>query len=97
MGNCIIARLILPLSQTIRVVAYLMTAIAMSIAFAGVDDATPIPASSGTSSVSDARPSTDPPEGMVWIPGGELTRGSPDSDTLAHAVSSDGGWRLLDG
>ncbi len=46
-----------------------------------------------------AQQQADRPDGMIWIPGGVFTMGSPDSDRLsqaverpAHAVSVDGFW-----
>lgn len=48
-----------------------------------------------TETLPDRRPVGDPPEGMVWVPGGEFTMGSDHhypEEAPAHRVAVDGFW-----
>ena len=78
-----------------------VVATAMALSKNGEDPVrTPLKDRGANTAVNElAQPAAQKPDGMVWIPGGEFTMGSLNSDSLsqalekpAHAVKVDGFW-----
>ena len=83
-------KLVLRKAGTLAVVGLVLAVVATAMAMSknGEDPVrTPLKDHGANANVNEhAQPRTKKPDGMVWIPGGDYTMGSPNSDGLSHAV-----------
>jgi sulfatase modifying factor 1 len=76
-------------ATTVAVVGLVLAVVATALAMSnmGRESFSATPTDHGANAnLNDVQPLAKKTDGMVWIPGGDFTMGSPDSDGLAHAV-----------